>query len=430
MLKIESLTPENLEAMLGRRGLAALDEKVVATVRDILRAVAERGDGAVLEYTRRFDGVDLKLGQIRVPAQATQAALADIPIKVREALELAAERIYEFHRRQLPESWMMEANGARLGQRVTPVGRAGLYVPGGRASYPSSVLMNAIPAQIAGVEEIALCVPPGKDGQVSQYVLAAAAIAGIDEIYMIGGAQAIGALAYGTETIKAVDKITGPGNVYVATAKRLVIGQVDIDMIAGPTEVVIVADGQAPPEFIAADMIAQAEHDPLSAAILITADADLPSAVLEQLAEQTAASPRSEIVRESLVANGRVLVASDLDTAMDFVNRYAPEHLELMTANPEELLPKVKNAGAVFMGAYTPEALGDYVAGANHVLPTASTARFYSPLGVYDFLKWTSVLSFSREAMAAIGPAAVILAEVEGLDGHARSVELRLKEPQ
>ena len=426
MIEVKRLTSDGIDGALGRRGLTAEDEHVVAAVRSIIADVIDRGDEAVADYTKRFDGVALEPEEFRVPAAEIEEALAAVPILARDSLELAARRIGDFHTRQLPESWSFDVAGATLGQRVTPVSRAGLYVPGGRANYPSSVLMNAIPAKIAGVEEIALCVPPGQDGRVGDYVLAAAAIAGVEEIYRIGGAQAVAALAYGTSTIKAVDKITGPGNIYVTTAKRLVIGQVDIDMIAGPTEVVIVADGRAPPAFIAADMIAQAEHDPLSSAVLLTDDEGLPAAVLAALEDQLASSPRIEIARASLADNGRIFVVDDLDTAAAFVNGYAPEHLELMTKEPAALLPKIKNAGAIFMGDYTPEALGDYVAGPNHILPTASTARFYSPLGVYDFLKWSSVLSFSRQAMAAIGEDAVRLADIEGLYGHAASVRLRL----
>jgi histidinol dehydrogenase len=423
---IEKLTSENIESCLAKRPGGAEDRSVTDTVRGIIDDVIARGDEAVAEYTRRFDGIGLAPAEFRVDPAELEKALLAIPAQIRADLELATGRIADFHRRQLPESWSFEIDGAVLGQRVTPVSRAGLYVPGGRASYPSSVLMNAIPARIAGVKEIALCVPPDKEGNVSPYVLAAASIAGIDEIYRVGGAQAIAALAYGTDTIKAVDKITGPGNIYVATAKRMVIGQVDIDMIAGPTEVVIVADGRAPVAFIAADMIAQAEHDPLASAILLTEDPDLPAAVNDALEDQIAVSPRADIVRKSLADNGRSYIVEDLDTAIDFVNRFAPEHLEIMTENPQALLPRIANAGAIFLGDYTPEALGDYVAGSNHVLPTASTARFYSPLGVNDFLKWSSVLSFSREAMSTIGPAAVRLADIEGLSGHARSVELRL----
>lgn len=425
-VSIEKLTYENLDASLARRLVAAENKDITASVRATIDDVIARGDRAVSEYTRRFDGVDLEGPQFRVDLAAREAALASIPAPVRASLELAAARIQSFHERQMPQSWSIETDGALLGQRVTAVSRAGLYVPGGTANYPSSVLMNAIPARIAGVQEIAMCVPPDKDGQVNPYVLAAASIAGVDEIYRIGGAQAIAALAYGTETIKAVDKITGPGNIYVATAKRLVIGQVDIDMIAGPTEVVIIADGRAPVAFVAADMIAQAEHDRQASAILLTDDEELAQAVEAALQEQLMGAPRAEIARGSLADNGRLYVVDDFDVAVDFVNRYAPEHLELMIAQPDTLLGRIKNAGAIFLGDYTPEALGDYVAGANHVLPTASTARFYSPLGVYDFLKWSSILSFSREAMVEIGQDAVRLAEVEGLSGHARSVELRL----
>lgn len=425
VIKIERLTPENLDENLGRP-VAGADPAVLAAVQTIITDVAKRGDTALLEYTAKFDGVRLRADQLRVEQLERDRALAEVPGNVIDSLKLAAERVRAFHRRQLPDSWTFKEEGVLLGQRVTAIGRAGLYVPGGLADYPSSVIMNVVPAQIAGVSEIALCVPPDREGRVSKYVLAAAALLGVDEIYRVGGAQAIAAMAYGTESIKTVDKITGPGNIYVATAKKLVVGAVDIDMVAGPTEVVVVADRWARADFIAADLIAQAEHDTMASSILITDDEPLARAVDAAVESQLATAARADIAAQSLAERGRAYIVEDLELAVDFINRFAPEHLEIMTAEPQALARRVKNAGAIFLGEYTPEALGDYVAGSNHVLPTGSTARFYSPLGVHDFIKWTSVLSFSKEALAKIGSEAVVLAGVEGLDGHGRSVQIRL----
>jgi histidinol dehydrogenase len=427
LIKITELNRRNLEQNLTRAS-AEVEAEVVAAVGEIIAAVRARGDAALIDYTERFDGVRLPADGLRVTAAERDAALGEVPAGIIESLRLAAERIERFHRRQLPDSWEIAADGMKIGQRAGPIARAGLYVPGGLADYPSSVLMNAIPAQVAGVEEIALCVPPGRDGRVSKFVLAAAALIGVDEIYRVGGAQAVAAMAYGTETIKPVDKITGPGNVYVATAKRLVVGKVGIDMIAGPTEIVIIADARARPDFIAADMIAQAEHDRQAQAILLTDDRALAVATAQWLERLMKEAGRREIAQASLTEFGRLYLVDDLDTAIEFINRFAPEHLEIMTAEPESYLPRIKHAGAVFLGDYTPEALGDYVAGSNHVLPTASTARFYSPLGVYDFIKWSTVLSFDRRAMGEIGKHAAALAGVEGFDGHRRSVELRLED--
>lgn len=424
-VRIERLTEENIDSCLVRPA-AGVDTAVMDTVNGIVEDVIARGDAALLEYTAKFDGVQFSADQLRVSPAERDAALGRVPAEIIDSLRVSAERIRVFHANQLPKSWMKKEDGVLLGQQVTPIGRAGLYVPGGLANYPSSVLMNAIPAQIAGVPEIVLCVPPDKSGEISKYTLAAAAIIGIDEIYRVGGAQAIAAMAYGTATIKRVDKITGPGNIYVATAKKLVVGAVDIDMIAGPTEVVIVADGRARPDFIAADMIAQAEHDPLSTAILLTDDGDLVKAAAAALEAQLKNAGRENIARRALDDRGRIYIVDDLGLAVEFINRFAPEHLEIMTADADAWLPKIKNAGAIFLGSYTPEAVGDYVAGANHVLPTGSTARFYSPLGVYDFIKWSSVLSFTRESLMKLGPNAVCLADAEGLEGHSRSVSLRL----
>ncbi len=427
MIKIEKLTEDNLEDYLDRPA-AGVDTAVMEDVKRIIDDVVARGDRAVIDYTAKFDGVRFSSDELRVTLAERDAALAEVDKSVIDCLAVSAERIRKFHAKQMPESWTTEEEGVLMGQQVTPVGRAGLYVPGGLANYPSSVLMNAIPAQIAGVPEIALCVPPDKTGAVSKYTLAAAAVIGLDEIYRVGGAQAIAAMAYGTATIKRVDKITGPGNIFVATAKKLVVGAVDIDMIAGPTEVVIVADKSARPDFIAADMIAQAEHDPLATAVLVTDDRALAEAVEAALSAQLEGAARAGIARKSLAERGRIFVVEDLALAVEFVNGFAPEHLEIMTEDAQDYLPKIKNAGAVFLGSYTPEALGDYIAGSNHVLPTGSTARFYSPLGVYDFIKWSSVLSFTQDSLAKIGRHAICLAEVEGLEGHGRSVGIRLED--
>ncbi len=424
--QIKYLTRDNIAAEL-RRPQFGDDVQVELVVRGIIDDVAARGDSAVLEYTKKFDGVDLTPGRLRVGPDELEQALAVVPDAVIKSLRLAADRIKEFHIRQLPRSWMVETEGVKIGQKLSAIERVGLYAPGGLASYPSSVLMNAIPAQIAGVCEIALAVPPDSEGKVNPYVLAAASVAGVDEIYRMGGAQAIAAFAYGTEMVPRVYKITGPGNIYVATAKKLVFGRVDIDMIAGPTEIAIIADAGARADFIAADMIAQAEHDTKASAIALTDDPALAEAVAAELDRRLEAAPRADIARGSLADNGRIYIVSDLDIAIDFVNELAPEHLEIMTENAPELITSIRNAGAIFVGDYTPEALGDYVAGSNHVLPTSATARFFSPLGVYDFVKWSSVIDFSREATIRLGEDAIRLAEVEGLDGHARSVELRLK---
>jgi len=468
-IQINNLTKDNINEYLVRPA-AGVDGVVMDSVKGIVEDVIARGDAALLEYTAKFDGVQFAANELRVSSAERDAGLAEVPASVIDCLRVSAARIRDFHSNQIPKSWMAKEDGVILGQQVNPIGRVGLYVPGGLANYPSSVLMNAIPAQIAGVPEIALCVPPDGDGKVSKYTLAAAAVIGIDEIYRVGGAQAIAAMAYGTATIKRVDKITGPGNIYVATAKKLVVGAVDIDMIAGPTEVIIVADGQARPGFIAADMIAQAEHDPLATAILLTDNEALANAVAGALKSQLKDAARAEIAGRALNDRGRIYILDDsekrpkapdtrqtntearermrdyvtepkrritqqtgfsaasLELAVEFINRFAPEHLEIMTADADDWLPRIKNAGAIFLGPYTPEAIGDYVAGSNHVLPTGSTARFYSPLGVYDFIKWSSVLSFTKNALVELGSHAVCLADAEGLEGHGRSVKLRLEE--
>ncbi len=427
--QIKLLNSGNIDKELIRPDVVT-DHEVVEVVRAVIEDVTVRGDRALIEYTAKFDRVELREEELSVSVTERDSARDKVPEKIIQSLKLAADRIRKYHQNQLPKSWTIKEEGAMMGQIARPIGRVGLYVPGGLANYPSSVLMNAIPAQIAGVPEMILCVPPAGNGKVSKYTLAAASILGIDKIYKVGGAQAIAAMAFGTDIIKRVDKIAGPGNIYVATAKKLVVGTVDIDMIAGPTEIVIIADKQAKVPFIAADMIAQAEHDSQATSILITDSSPLAEQVNEALEGQLGSAARLDIARSALNERGRIYVVDDLRVAFEFVNRFAPEHLEIMTVNAHECLSEVKNAGAIFLGNYSPEALGDYIAGSNHVLPTGSTARFYSPLGVYDFVKWSSFLSFSKEAMARISADAMLLSDIEGLEGHGRSIKIRLAQDE
>ena len=395
-------------------------------MRAIVAAVRRRGDAALFAYTRRFDGVSLSARTIEVTRAEMVRAERALPRDVRRALGLAARRIRAFHRRQRQLSWSFrDAVGARLGQQIRPLDRAGVYIPGGTAAYPSSVLMNVIPAKVAGVGEVIGVTPPGADG-IPDAVLAAARIAGIDRLFRVGGAQAIAALAYGTRLVPRVDKICGPGNVYVATAKRLVFGAVDIDMIAGPSEVLIVADAAATPAFVAADLLAQAEHDPLAAAILVTPSAALVRKVEAELADQLARLPRQAIARRALSRHGTAFVTTSLAEAIALANRLAPEHLELAVRRPERWLGAVRHAGAIFLGEHAPEAFGDYLAGPNHVLPTGGSARFASPLGVYDFVKRSSVIAASPRALRRLGPVVMRLARLEGLDAHANAVGRRL----
>ncbi|MBI3770414.1 MAG: histidinol dehydrogenase [Deltaproteobacteria bacterium] len=415
-------------ALLETRG-ERVSGAVERTVRAILDDVRRRGDAALFAYTRRFDGVALTARTIEVPQAAMAHAAAALPRTVRRDLELAARRIRDFHRRQRQASWSYrDATGVRLGQQVRALDRVGVYIPGGTAAYPSSVLMNVIPAKVAGVGEVIGVTPAGRGG-VPPAVLAAAHIAGIDRLFRVGGAQAIAALAYGTRSVRRVDKICGPGNVYVATAKRLVFGTVDIDMIAGPSEVLIVADGRAKPAWVAADLLSQAEHDPLAAAILVTPSAALVRAVQAELAMQLATLPRRAIARRALRRHGTAIVTASVAEAIAVANRIAPEHLELAVARPERWLPSVRHAGAIFLGEHTPEPFGDYLAGPNHVLPTGGSARFSSPLGVYDFVKRSSVIDASLQALRRLGPAVVRLAQLEGLDAHAHAMALRLGAP-
>ena len=412
------------ESDLSRSG--GLDAEVLGVAARIVDDVRARGDAAVREYTKTFDKVDL--GEFRVSEAEIEAAVARVGDAFAEAISLAAGAIEDFHRRQVPQSWFTaQEGGIFLGQKVTPLQRVGIYVPGGRACYPSSVLMNAIPAQVAGVDEIAMVVPPASDGSVSPYTLAAAAEVGVDEIYRVGGAQAVAALAYGTESIPRVDKITGPGNAFVTAAKKLVVGDVGIDMLAGPSEVLILADETAVPAFVAIDLMAQAEHDPRACTYLVTTDPELPDAVDEALRVLLAESPRGEITARSLQDNGVVVICADIVAALDTADFIAPEHLEVQMADPFDILGSIRNAGAIFLGPWTPESIGDYVAGPNHVLPTGGTARFSSPLSVDDFVKKSSVLSYSFEALELDGQTVLTIAEAEGLYAHARAVDLRLE---
>ena len=406
----------------------AQDDQVDAVVAGILADVKKRGDAAVMEYTQRFDRVTAQqMTALELPQAELQAALAQLPAAQRAALEQAAERVRVYHEKQLMSSWSYtEADGTMLGQQVTALDRVGLYVPGGKAAYPSSVLMNAIPAKVAGVKELIMVVPtPG--GEKNPLVLAAAAVCGVDRVFCIGGAQAVGALAYGTETVPQVDKIVGPGNAYVAAAKRRVFGVVGIDMVAGPSEILVICDGQTDPDWVAMDLFSQAEHDELAQAILLSPDAvflDRVQASIDKLIQEM---PRAEIIRTALENRGALIQVHDLDQAAEIANYIAPEHLELSVADPVALTAKIRHAGAIFMGRQTCEALGDYCAGPNHVLPTSRTARFSSPLGVYDFQKRTSLIMVSEAGAQMLGKVASTLAYGEGLQAHARSAEYRLK---
>jgi len=403
-----------------------VDAEVLSVASHIVEDVRLRGDEALRDYTMQFDHADVPA--LRVTTAEIEAAVSSVSEEFRDAIAIAAASIEEYHERQVPQSWFsVREGGVLVGQKVTPIRRVGIYVPGGRACYPSSVLMNAIPAVVAGVEEIAMVVPPDADGTVNAYTLAAAAEAGISEIYKVGGAQAIAALAYGTASIPRVDKITGPGNAYVTAAKKLVLGEVGIDMLAGPSEVLILADETAEPSFIAVDLMAQAEHDPRASALLVTTDPTLPDEVEEALEVLLEEAPRADVIRRSLTDNGRIIVVPDVRVALDVANAIAPEHLEVLTADPLELLGSIRNAGAIFLGPWTPESVGDYVAGPNHVLPTGGTARFSSPLSVDDFVKKSSVISYSREALESDAATVITIASAEGLMAHADAVALRLE---
>ena len=402
------------------------DEAIERTVAEILKRVRAEGDMAVLDYTKRFDHLDVaRVADLEISQHDLRAALAGISAPQRHALESAARRVTAYHQHQLTESWsIVEADGTRLGQKVTPLDRVGLYVPGGKAAYPSSVLMNALPAKVAGVGELIMVVPTPR-GERNSLVLAAACLAGVDRVFAIGGAQAVGALAYGTATIPQVDKIVGPGNAYVAAAKRRVFGTVGIDMVAGPSEVLVIADASANPDWVAMDLFAQAEHDEMAQSILLSPDVSFISRVAESIARLLPEQPRKAVITTSLANRGALIHVRDLNEACALANQIAPEHLELSVADPAPLLEKIRHAGAIFIGHYSSESLGDYCAGPNHVLPTSRSARFSSPLGVYDFQKRSSIIEISAAAARTLGPIASTLARGEGLIAHARAAELR-----
>lgn len=423
-----------IRSLLDRRASPREEEEEIRrVVAGILHRVRKEGDRALIEYTKLFDKVQLTEGEIKVSEEEFQKACSAVDAGFMSALRTAKENIIRYHRRQVRQSWTAyEENGIVLGLRYTPLDSAGLYVPGGtggKTPLVSSVLMNALPAVVAGVSRIIICTPPGQDGAVDPHLLAAAKEAGITEVFKVGGAQAIAAMAFGTETIPRVDKIVGPGNLYVTMAKRLVYGEVGLDMLAGPSEIVIVADESASARLVAADLLSQAEHGPVdeAGAVLLTPSEPLLRATAEEIERQLSTLPREEIARNSLVKNGALILTGDLAEAIDLANLAAPEHLELMVADPYYWLTKVRHAGAVFLGPFSPEPVGDYVAGTNHVLPTGTTARFASGLSVDDFVKQTSIVGYSREGLEKYGPAAVVLARVEGLEAHARAVEMRLE---
>ncbi len=422
-------TPREQVLTLLRRSLALDDANIEARVRAILQDVASRGDTALREYTERFDGV--RLEHLEVTEQEFLQAQNDVPAHVADALHLAADRIRRFHEHQKRSSWFdLDEHGGLVGQMIIPLRRVGVYVPGGLAVYPSSVLMCAIPAQVAGVDEIILCTPPRKDGSVHPLVLLAARLAGVRRVFKVGGAQAVAAMAYGTQSIPAVDKVVGPGNIYVTVAKKLVYGVVGIDMLAGPSEVCILADDSANPRFVAIDMLTQAEHDVHTAAFLITPSPALAEAVQREIERATAQLPRREILQETLAKNGGIFITRDMDEAIELANACAPEHLALMVAEPWRYLSRVRCAGAILLGDHSPQSLGDYVAGPSHTLPTSGTARYASPLNVDDFVKKSSVVSFSRHALAQVAEAIETLAEVEGLEAHRLAVRWRMEQQE
>jgi histidinol dehydrogenase len=408
------------------------DDSIVhkeATVSEIVQTVKRQGDKALLHYTAEFDGQDLIAEQLRVTGAELDAAYQQVSKELLDAIELAARNIEDFHRQRTPKSWVTFGdNGVVLGKRYTPVDRAGLYVPGGRACYPSTVLMNAIPAKVAGVPRMVMVTPPGNSKTLNSAILVAAQVGGVSEIYRVGGAQAIAALAYGTETIPKVDVITGPGNIYVTLAKKLVYGTVGIDSLAGPSEVLIIADKHAHPAHLAADLLAQAEHDPMAAAILITTDAQLAESVKTAVTRQLQDHPRQTLTEKSIAHYGAIIIVEDLDTAVELSNEFAPEHLELEVTDPWALLNGIRHAGAIFLGGSTPEAVGDYLAGPNHTLPTSGAARYASSLGVETFMKHSSLIEYSSTALAQVGDAIQALAAAEGLTSHGESVRLRVEE--
>ncbi|MBN2297338.1 MAG: histidinol dehydrogenase [Deltaproteobacteria bacterium] len=416
---------ERLNTLLER--IRQIPQEVDETVREIIQAVKDQGDAALFSYTKRFDGFDPAVKGISVNREDMAEALSRVDDDITKALRQAAERIEKFHLHQKEDSWITaDENGVILGQKVTPIDRVGIYIPGGKNAFPSTVLMNVIPAKIAGVSEITV-VSPSPAGEINDTLLAAAYIAGVERIFRVGGAQAIAALAYGTQSIPRVDKVVGPGNIYVAHAKRVLMGTIGIDSFAGPSEILVIADENADAHMVASDLLSQAEHDPMASSMLVTPCGPLAKAVVELLGIEKERLPRKDVVTESLRNHGACIITRDLDEAFMVANCVAPEHLELMVQDAYEYLGKVRNAGAIFLGYYSPEAMGDYIAGPNHTLPTGSTSRFSSPLGVYDFVKRSSLIGFSRDAAKTIGPLAAKIARAENLEAHARSVETRIK---
>ena len=427
--KLDSSQPDfqsQLQSLLSWEGVS--DKSVESLVNEIITNIRNNGDSALLDYSVKFDNISASaIDELVIDLNETKSAFEGLPEKEKDALQVAAERVRDYHKKQQQDTWTYEdEDGTILGQKVTPINRVGLYVPGGKAAYPSSVLMNAIPAKVAGVNELIMVVPT-PSGVTNQLVLAAAYISGVDKVFTIGGAQAIAALAYGTETIPKVDKIVGPGNIYVATAKRAVFGQVGIDMIAGPSEILIICDGKTDPDWIAMDLFSQAEHDEDAQSILLSPDAEFISMVESSINKLLPTMSRQDIIKKSLKDRGALIHTSDMNEAIDIANMIAPEHLELSVENPEELLESIVNAGAIFMGRNTCESLGDYCAGPNHVLPTSGTARFSSPLGVYDFQKKSSIIMVSEKGATSLGKVAATLANGEGLQAHAESAKYRIK---
>lgn len=403
-------------------------KEVSSIVTSIIDEIVEDGNEALKKHIEKFDKWEVKSDEkLQISKDEMKKAYENIDEKLKEALHIAYDRIKTYHEKQLPKSWIdFEKNGTILGQKVTPVDRAGLYIPGGKAAYPSSLLMNAIPAIVAGVEEIVVCTPT-PNNEINELLLAACHICGIEKAFKVGGASAVAAMAYGTETIPKVDVITGPGNIFVATAKKLVFGEVHIDMIAGPSEIGILADSSAKPKYLAIDLLSQAEHDEMASSIMITIDEEVAKQTSDEVEKYLETLSREKIARKSIEDRGAIIVASSMDEAIELMNEIAPEHLEVMTANSFELLPKIKHAGAIFLGENTPEPIGDYIAGPNHTLPTGSTAKFYSPLNVENFLKKSSIINFSKQAIDELGEACALLADTEGLTAHAKSVRVRLE---
>ncbi|MCK8827944.1 histidinol dehydrogenase [Natroniella acetigena] len=431
MVEVLKTTEEGIEAKLNQilNRSSFDDSEQVSAVQKIWEDVQVRGDEAILEYNARFDGAEMEAEQLKVGSAEIEAAYEEVEDSFLQAIREAIKNVGEFHRKQLRESWMdFKEDGVILGQKFTALERVGIYVPGGRAAYPSSVVMNGVPAKVAGVEEIVMVSPPAKDGSLNPYTLVAAAEVGVDKIYKVGGAQAIAGLSFGTVMIPQVDKIVGPGNIYVTLAKKLAFGYVDIDMLAGPSEVLVLTDETANPRFVAADLLSQAEHDPMASAILVTTSQQLAEQVEQELTKQLKKLSRIEIAGEALQKYGAIIIAQDLAEAIELTNQFAPEHLEVAVDEPFAILGRLKNAGAIFLGEYAAEPVGDYIAGPNHVLPTGGSARFYSPLNVDDFIKKSSIISYSKAGLEKVKDDALEIARVEGLDAHANSIKVRFEE--